>query len=404
MNPCLALILIVLCTIGGISAEGGDAALVFAENGYTPLVPSKTLILLKNLAATRKNMVNASIGQIERGEIDDLVSVAGITEEKCNQKYVDHINNMLLKYARYLLNVVPYLQYNKQKLLSECAERYNVKDLDQEVNIPGEVWSRKYREVFQGEAGYMDPKKTFEVIKSLYETYEESLRSDELKSKGSEVADLLKLSQPKGCYRRQFDAYENSLKKYAYGFRNAIYDYVKYQQSKFWQACKQYFLESQRLIAVGGLIETEAFSLVDHITAHISFSRESFLMKEVLSIQGGFFDYVKDKLQKKACNKDKLDALFIDTVFVCHKVDTIFSESGKISEIIGSRPELGNYFDKKSIKWLTAIGVCRIIIDNAPALKYAALSKFQKQHQEGKANSCFGKYFAKIGNRKDKVR
>lgn len=129
MNLQLALTLIIgFCTIWilSISEASGD--------GSEPRI-SRSFKTWKNPNSEPNSAQNSdrSIITMNKEEMDDFVAIADVREEICNQEFLNRINNMLLKYSNNPSNLIPYLQYNKQRLLSECANRYNINNLDEEV-------------------------------------------------------------------------------------------------------------------------------------------------------------------------------------------------------------------------------------------------------------------------------
>lgn len=447
INSNLARILIALCTIGAVFASWDEKAeQVFANIGYSPLKPSKTLQLLKNLASLAED--EQTKVPIKKEEIDDLIEIAGdVTEERCNQEYVDRINKMLLKHADALLNLIPYLQYNKQKLIGECAKRYNVINLNSEVEIPGQVaefepdeapeeratreaeeakkrdelntkldkiikekkaiqdtidaeWMKKYNAVFHDETHQMDPEEMTEALKSLYIGQTEISTTSETKSLDSDIFDLLKLTYNcvQNCNGKAFEHYDDYLKKCSDGYSNNVSNYIKHQRLKFWETCKRIFVNAQkRLQHTDEYEQGEALSLADHILNYNNL--EPHLLTDIQLIDGGVLNYIRDKLGKKAHKMEKIEKLFEHTIRpTCLSVSSEFLGIEKLDEVIKNRPDLKKDLDTKAMRWLTVIRVCNLISFNTRLLKDKAFTIFQEQRREEKSKTCIGKWFSKGGS------
>lgn len=458
MNSYVALFLVGLCIINSsLASPEEDRKQVFADRGYAPMKPSKTHDLLKSLSSAY-NVDEKNIVLMDKDEINDLVTVAGVTEEKCNQEFVDRINNLLLKYANSQLNIVPHLQYNKAKLITDCDSKFNI-NLDPKVHLSGrqdildgrdksegeleeedpevgasrEVeeakqrqeinerldkirkdkkerqdkidneWIKRYKAVFIEVTEYEAPEKMDELLVSLYKSQRATSESNNIKKYGEDIFNLLKLTYnfANSCNLNAFDEYYVLIQKYSDDFSNNILEFVKYQQYKLWAKCLQAFHNAQKEDEDGYRADqTEAFALVDHVFAHLPYPPvdPEWSLAGPESIETGIVSYAREKLGKKAHKQDRINTLFNSTIKpLCYNMKEKFRGIDGIGDIAEGKREFKEGLDKMSIKWLTSIAFCKITIANLEKLREKTLSTLQEQHQECKNNSCMGKLFGKNG-------
>lgn len=446
----LGAILISLCAIGGaIGAtveEYQDG--VFAEQGYRPMKPSKTLQYLRHLSDAYSKDGDSSHEQKE--EIDNLIAISSeITEEKCNQEYVNHMNDMQIKYVQYQLNLIPYLLYNKKKLITDCANKFNIKDLNPQVTLYDvhyssglktfetleekaareaeeekqrqylnehpeiileekrakqakidEEWMQNYEEIFFNNVEKSkDIQEMLETFYSLYDKRTKTSESDKIRALSGDIFELIGLHTKYGsCKDEEFKVHEKLIEKYSQeGFSESILDYINHHKLKFWQRCKDSFLYSQKLVDGYNLYsndQVEAFSLVDHVLACVRL--QPWQIKDLQSIESGVIDYVRDKLGKQSHKKDKIDELFKSTISrTCSSIFERFEPIGELGGVIANREKLLSDLDENSTKWLTAIAICEVMNENKSQLQDRVFSALNDERQKAKRNTCLGKLFHK---------
>lgn len=454
MNSYVAIFLVGLCFINSSLASLGNS--VFTGRGY---MPSKTFDPLKELRSAH-SVDEKNVVLMSKDEINDLVAVADATEERCNQEFVARINNLLLKFADSQLNIVPYLKYNKAKLIADCDSRFNIGDLDPESHLSGrqdvsddeeelegepdrkedpEVrarreleeaeqrrkiderldkirkdkkerqdridneWTKRYQAVFIDGTEYETPEKMDKLLVNIYKSQRATSESDDIKKHGTDILDLLKLTYTFAnvCNLKTFDKYYVLVQKYSNDFSNNILEYVKYQQYKLWRKCLQAFYNAQREDKDCCRVDQAgAFALVEHVFAHVPHPPvdPEWSLEGPESIESSIVSYVKEKLGKKAHKQDKFNELFDSTIKpLCYNLKEKFRGIDEIGDIGKGNRNFRKDLDKTSIKWLTSIAFCKITIDNLEKLREKAFSSLQEQHRECENNSCMGKLFGKNG-------
>lgn len=419
---------------------------VFAEQGHHPIKPSKTLQSLRHLSDAYSKH-GASFKE-EKEEIDNLIAIsAEITEEKCNQEYMNRMNDMQIKYVQHQLNLIPYLLYNKKKLITDCANKFNVKDLNPQVTLYevnhssglktfetleenaareaeedkqrqylnehpeiileeksveqakiDEEWMQKYEKVLFDRETSKDIQEMTETFYSLYDKRTKTSESDKIKTLSGNIYELIGLNAKfSTCMDEEFKVYEKLIEKYSQGFSGSIVEYINHYKLKFWQRCKNSFLYGQEPGNGHNLDfddQVEAFSLVDHVLA--CHRLQPWQIKDLQSIKAGVIDYVHDKLGKKSYKKEKIDELFESKIRpTCSSVFKRFRTVDKIGEVVASRREFLNDLDEMDTKWLAAIAICEVLIENGGQLQDRVFSALYERREEAKKNTCFGKLFHK---------
>lgn len=255
---------------------------------------------------------------------------------------------------------------------------------------------RRYNEIFLEDA---EPKQVDELgdnMDCLYRTFTSRKVSPHLRELNDNLFNLIRLRylSTSYCTGETFDLYDYLLRKYAQGFNKSIFEYVQYHRSRFWKVCKSSLLDVQRADeATSQNDEAESFLLVDHVIANLKSKEDTatWLIDDVESIEPGFISYIREKLGKKAPKKDNIHVILYGRAWpACLSVADRFRHRGDIFEIVRNRPNLRQELDPKSIKWLKAIVVCKVLISQRTELEKRALIVLSREYKQPKMISCIG--------------
>lgn len=444
-------ILVALCMVehvlGGTLEEDRDV--IFAEDGDEPMKPSETLSALQRLSDSY-NSDDCEECPEKKEEVDELIEVSRISEEKCNQDQVDRSNNLIMKYAHQLLNIIPYLQHQKELLIKECRDKYNVRDLHPQVKPVtaddlrekpelaqkaeeqkairekyaneeetrwaelrkqqriNDDWLKRYNDIFRRNTQHKHPDVLINELDSLYKSHSDTAGNIYIKGLGNDIFDLLRLSYNlvSTCKDESFKSYDTLMTKYASEYSASILDFVKYYRKKLWLQCKASFQEAQR--AKQGLREDDravVMSIVEHVKAVDQNNRELYYKVELEPVQIGVASYLREVLGNKAHKAESINRYVDETIIpVCESVEHRFEGRDKLDEIIKTRYDLKNDLDTLSLKWMTALKVCKVITGYSSYVKNKSIEQNTKPYREvkSKKKSCFGKLFC-IDRKKNKA-
>lgn len=439
MNRSLIIVLAVCAAIGSTFAgRGEDRNLVFAKKGETPLKPARTLQILKRLSDAYNH--DDCEGCIEKKrEVDQLIAVSEASEEKCTQRFIVRLNKLMREQSESKLNLVPYLNHYKQRLISECRDQFEKNDLNwdsDEIENSDDASdiddddddtfeeSEKHRQLELEEKSRLEEEekwlKQYEEERAKERKKQEEYNKDWLERynaaffKGIEAKEpeqfqdvLVKLNDdrvtvfglPNGpdmkdrlekllnlryiytssCSVNDFKIFDTLMDEYRdKAYNPTILKYVEHHRNLFWQTCKSRFFD----FASRGTVKNGAdlFSLVDYVWAVDRTNKQPHVRIQPASVQKGLAQYIQEKLGKKGIKKDKVNLLYQDTIEpMCDSLLFKFIGAQEIYQIIEHYSDLKDDFDDDGRRWLSALKICGSISANPQILQQAQSSLSEKK-------------------------
>lgn len=407
-----------------------DRDVLFAENGPNPpLKPNQTLQILKRLSETYSQKSCGLIGwwlggdcMKNKNEMDTLIDVSYATEEKCSQSYLNHIDSLLKKYRRSKVNLVPYLNYCKEHLITQCINQFfidlasrgdflhdfidsdseysdsessdsddddeeqegrNLRKHEEEEYLAREKafkrtkqleldenFINRYNNVFFKGAGASKAKELLPILQSLDEEVAYTSDTSTFRSIDKRIYDLVDLPEnialSSTCDRQNFKKFDSLAEEYKTGYSSVIREYVLYWRNEFWKMCKKCFLE--KLASSSEYPIDELFPLVDKVLAADQPNNKAHLDVSLKAVEIGLTEYMKQSPNKKSDKKRIKPTPSREIILeACKSLQFKLDDVYEIDKIVKDHPEYEPELDATSRKWLSAVVVCRIL-DQSPIL------------------------------------
>lgn len=420
MNRYLILIALSLQLVA-CTADEHCWSTVFGLTGEQ-LEPMRTKELLKRLREFYHEE-NDQIGMERKIQLKVLLEASRISESKCRSDPLKEFDSLLASFAQYKLNIIPFLEYYKNKQIALCdwfkneniqfdddnthdvqelqthhqyeheedhnhitndeiQNRSEYEEQQREENPVPADWIELADEVFAPDAhamnkDHVDWKKVEQMLEKIQETQINVYHTNE-RHQQKEAENLLAVCDYSNsdAVIRRFDKLNLMIEQYATHKRN-IQPYLVQCRKRCLDSWRKHF-ETKAAEDMANMRFDMKNALVDlgEKVFAISHIKEPYFDVPINEIKQGYLDFVqsqkpsllarigqldKDKFEEKLAQSFKVGHYFC--VLVQLKTPHMRPKSAYI-RLLSRNQELIQEVDKKTLEWVGRLKICDQIIDN----------------------------------------